>query len=216
VPNAAAAPLVSLAKANGIIFTSAEIAVLNAMKPTMITRIKDLISYAKNSVKNDYDNLINTLTGSLLTSKEKQALDALGDNNENYIFVMRLMYAANAYAAQTYTALKYNSFGATCANCKANAFKHALFLIFNAETFTKSYAETLAGAHEQGQGGIDTNMDIKNNAAGSSIFSKFNGTGKPIEWVDRVKAAADQGQYGLVFVKNSALVSTTNVDATCP
>ncbi|MCF2503974.1 hypothetical protein L0663_11335 [Dyadobacter sp. CY107] len=131
----------------------------------MINRIKDLIQYAKNSVKLDFGNLMKTLTGSVFTPKEHQALDALGDN---------------------------------------------------VETFTKQSAETLAGAHEDGKSGIDTQMDGINNAAGASIYTQFGGSGTSSQWADRVKAATNLGQHGLVFVKNKVLVSAKEIDPNCP
>ncbi|MCE6988993.1 DUF6973 domain-containing protein [Dyadobacter sp. CY323] len=216
VANANVLPLINVAASKGISFTSTEIAVLNSQSPTMITKIKDLISAFGSSAKTDFENLIKTLTGSALTNSEREALDALADNIEGYKVLMRLMYAANAYAAQAYTGLKYNFSVIVCDNCKANAFKHALFLIFNAETFTKNSAVTLAGAHESGHAGINTKMDEKNNAAGSSIFTQFAGIGTASQWADRVKAATDLGQHGLVFVKNEILVSTKEIDPLCP
>lgn len=216
VPNAAAAPIVNTAKAKGIIFTSTEIAVLNSLSPAMATRVNALISKFGDMVTKNFDNLIINLTGKALTPKEKEALDALADQLQSYKLLMRLFYAANAYAAENLTGVKFNSFGATCSNCKANAFKHALFLIFNAETFTIKSAETLASAHELNSAGIDRTMDEINNAAGSSIFKQFGQTGTDSQWADRVKAATNVGQHGLVFVKNAALVSTTNFDPNCP
>ena len=215
-PNAKVAPLINIASAHGINFTSTEIAVLNEQGQPMINKIKDLIQTFNNSVKTDFGNLMKNLTGKSLNSKEIEALDAIADNIDSYKFLMRLMYAANAYAAETTTAVKYNAIGSKCSHCKANAFKHALFLIYNAETFTLSSANTLASAHEYGQVGIDTEMDKKNNAAGSSIFSQFNGSGTSSQWADRVKLAANLGKHGLVFIKNSVLVSTTNFDPDCP
>ncbi|TLV00145.1 DUF6973 domain-containing protein [Dyadobacter luticola] len=214
--NATVAPLISIASSKGINFTSTEIAILNSQDITMVTRIKDLISTFGNAVKTDYNNLMMVLTGRGLSPLEDQGLDALGDNIASYKFTMRLMYAANAYAAQTSTALMFNYCGSTCATCKANAFKHALFLIFNAKTFTQKSAETLAGAHESGQAGLDSKMDKENNAAGSAIFSHFNGSGTTEQWVSRVKTATDLGQQGLVFIKGNALISTKEADSTCP
>lgn len=216
VPNAAAAPLVSLAKAKGIIFTSTEIAVLNELDQPMLARITDLFSSFADKVTKNYGELMLILTGEAFNAKENEALDALADNVESFKRIMRFMYAANAYAAQKFTSTKYNAFGSTCNNCKGNAFKHALFIILNAETFSKESALTLAAGHENGQLDMDTQMDNKNNAAGVSIFDKFNGSGTAFQWADRVKEATNLGQYGLVFIKNSVLVSTSNVDPTCP
>ncbi|QRR02614.1 DUF6973 domain-containing protein [Dyadobacter sandarakinus] len=214
--NANVAPLISLAAGKGVTFTPTEVAVLNSQGAIMITKMKNLLSAYGDMVKKDFESLITTLTGSALTPSEKQALNALADNYDPYKFLMRLMYASNAYAAETATLANYNLCGATCGNCKGNAFKHALFLIYNAETFTQNSAVALAFAHEEGQGGKDTEMDYKNNAAGSAIFTVFGNTGTPSEWISRVKTAVNQGTHGFVFVKNSTLVSTSNVDPNCP
>ncbi|WP_138479690.1 DUF6973 domain-containing protein [Dyadobacter bucti] len=168
------------------------------------------------AVQVDWDNLVKTIRGKNLTPPEKEQLNTLAGGTDANKFIIRLVYAANAYAAQLSTAAKFNVSGSTCENCKANAFKHALFLIFNAEPFTLEIASVLAAAHEVGTSGKNTEMDKKNNAAGKLIYEQFSGIGTPFQWIDRVKAATNQGQYGMVFIKDGNEVSTTVVDPTCP
>ncbi|MCF2489704.1 DUF6973 domain-containing protein [Dyadobacter sp. CY347] len=215
VPNANVVPLVSIASAKGVSFNSTEMSMLNSLSLTTINRIKNLISKFGGMVEGDYDNLMTAITGDDLSDLENGMLDILGDGFADSIFIVRLIYAANAYAAQTYTAVKYNICGSTCSGCKANAFKHALFLIFNAELFTIKAASALASAHEDGQVSKEAQMDRVNNATGQKIYEKFLGSGTPNQWADRVKIAADNADFGMTFLKSDAFVSTKTADNTC-
>ena len=215
-PNSNVSSLISLAATKGVSFTAAQVPALNALSPEMITRIKNLITKFGAAVQVDWDNLIKTIRGKNLTDDELAILNTLAAGTGANIFIIRLVYAANAYAAQLSTAAKFNFCGSTCMSCKANAFKHALFLIFNAEAFTIEIATILAATHEATSSGKETDMDVKNNAAGKLIFDQFGGIGTASQWVDRVKAATDQGKYGMVFLKNDNPVGTTTVDTSCP
>jgi hypothetical protein len=215
-PNSNVSSLITLAATKGVTFTAAQVPALNALSPEMITRIKNLITKFGAAVQVDWDNLVNTINGEYLTDDELAILNTLAAGTGANIFIIRLVYAANAYAAQLSTAAKFNAYGSTCENCKANAFKHALFLIFNAEPFTLEIASILAAAHESESSGQNTEMDKKNNMAGMLIYEQFSRIGTPLQWVDRVKTATSQGQYGMVFIKNGNQVSTSVVDPTCP
>ncbi len=215
-PNSNVSSLITLAATKGVSFTAAQVPALNALSPEMITRIKNLITKFGAAVQVDWDNLVNTINGEYLTDDELAILNTLAAGTGANKFIIRLVYAANAYAAQLSTAAKFNAYGSTCENCKANAFKHALFLIFNAEPFTLEIASILAAAHESESSGQNTEMDKKNNMAGMLIYEQFSRIGTPLQWVDRVKTATSQGQYGMVFIKNGNQVSTSVVDPTCP
>ncbi len=92
---------------------------------------------------------INLFTGHVFNPEEARILRR---NGETYYKIYGLAYAANAYFAFRATENSFNYCAAKFPFCKGNAFKHALFRVYDAETFGFDIAKDLGNAHESNQG----------------------------------------------------------------
>ena len=123
-----------------------------------------------------------------------------------------LRYGANAQAATYATQAYFQSYQAsTCPHCKGNAFKHALFSIFDAESFGREISRQLGEAHESEEPlTSETAMDKKNNAIGLQIYDthKNGGTGV-FYWGSKIGDVMNNG--GLVYLINDQ-ETPSNVD----
>lgn len=98
------------------------------------------------------------------------------------------LYILDGSDAEQYTAFNFSAnqingqTASTCAWCIGNAFKHAIFRVLNAATFTRQISINLGVAHELNApiANIvkDTEMDTYNNAQGIAVFD-----GRLSEWL---------------------------------
>lgn len=134
--------------------------------------------------------------------EEKQQLLAYSQNNMAKYRLNVLRYGANAFMAETLTHAYFaNPYAASCGYCKGNAYKHALFRIFDAISFGREMAGSLGNAHEarEDQSSAETIMDKKNNAEGLRIFDNFKqNPGNRFFWGSKVGEALSNGS--LVFL----------------
>jgi hypothetical protein len=129
-----------------------------------------------------------------LTPAEK---NILGNNALNV-----LIYYANSLSASFRTQQFYGSDGD---NDKGNAFKHALFMIWNCHDFGPTVGSLLGIAHEQGKSGLSTDMDFWNNGKGYLIYQNED-TSTWQATLDAVQQAVSNGT--LKYIKNGELVPT--------
>ncbi len=128
-----------------------------------------------------------------------------------------LRYGANAYAAISTTFSYFQSNQAkNCSACKGNAFKHALFRIFDAVSFGRETSRQLGEAHESEED-LDpaTIMDKKNNAVGLQIYDSYKNEGAgAFYWGSKLGDAMRNGD--LVFLLNNQETSSNVDDPTIP
>ncbi len=92
-----------------------------------------------------------------------------------------MLYTMNAQDATIDATLIMTSLGRdgskarTCANCRANAAKHAAWLIRNSFIFGTSTANSLGVAHETNTSGTERDMDLHNNQVGLSLYNQNEG-----------------------------------------
>ncbi len=90
-----------------------------------------------------------------------------------FLYVFNAVKAGNI-ADYTMSSLGLNgSVGRGCGVCRGNAVKHAAWMIFNANTFGRSLAQSLGNAHEANEVGNQTIMDAHNNNIGLQVFDIF-------------------------------------------
>lgn len=177
MPNSNVIGLISAVAPYGISFSSHEIAVLNTLPINAINRIKQFLEQKRTKAIWFYEQVIKAYTGSDFTPEERKLLTSKGDT---YYRIYFLAYAANAYHATLSTTRKFNERAAYCSSCKGNAYKHAIFRIFDAETFGMELAEKLGKAHEPSDPprSPETSMDLFNNSVGLDIFVIHNNGAK--------------------------------------
>lgn len=194
----------------GIQFTSTEIGALNTLPFNAINRIQSFLLDKKTKATWFYEQMINAYTGKVYTLDEQNILKSRGDSFYRVYF---LAYAANAYGATRSTARKFNESASDCGTCKANAYKHAIFRIFDAETFGRDIAEQLGKAHEPKVVPKlpETIMDEKNNASGLSIFDTYGYTYRETYfWEVTLLNAINSGS--LCFLLNGSEVQSNVYD----
>lgn len=205
-PTSIVAGLLSSVAPHGIYFSNNEIAILNTLPDNVINRVLAYLLDKKDRSIWFSKQTGNFLTGKAFNSEEEKTLKSKG---ETYYAVNYIIYAANAFAAYKSTEAKFNTDAAMCVSCRGNAYKHALFRIFDAEAFGFDMAKQLGKDHEYGPAnGIHTEMDLTNNQAGLDIFVVNPGLHFPWYWEGKVMEALNQGT-NMVFVKDGNKVSTS-------
>lgn len=201
-PTSIVADLLSSVSSYGVIFSQNEVALLNTFPDDAIRRIKDFLIDKRSRAEAVLSQTILFTTGKYFKDAERTTLQSRG---QGYYAVAYLVYAADAYAATKSTRAVYGDEGADCQSCKGNAYKHALFRIYDAVVFGYDMAEQLGKDHETGEPDfMASQMDKDNNQSGLNIFSQY-GPIRPVwYWVDRTKEAMNRGD--MVFIKDGRRV----------
>jgi hypothetical protein len=213
-PNSNVIGLMNAVAPYGILFSSHEIAVLNTLPLNAINRIMRFLLTYRIKATWLYENIIQASTGEAFNSQEREILLRKG---ESFYQIYFLAYASNAYAAMKLTEYNFNLCASTCSSCKGNAFKHAMFRIFDAETFGYATAIDLGNAHEASEdpNNPETIMDKINNNVGLDIFGVNSWLPRTTDyWVDKVMQAINQGNR-MVFLQGGNQVPTYSMDWDC-
>lgn len=128
-------------------------------------------------------NLIPNLENKLGSIKQAEK-DILANEGLFSTYKINLMlYVLNAFRAENIAELTMNqlglngSLGRDCPDCRGNAVKHASWIAFNCGTFDRLLAAKLGNAHESGESGISTSMDLHNNSMGLALFDIYGAYG---------------------------------------
>lgn len=211
-------PLIFEASVNSnISFTREEISYLETFSEQDIDAVIQWIRDKKDIVIEAIENEIRNLKRSF-NDDEKRILREYSENNIAIYRLNVLRYGANAYLSARLTRSYFdNDFARNCPSCKGNAFKHALFRIFDARSFGREISRRLGDAHEalENQLSPETNMDKKNNAAGLQIYDTYkNWIADNGFWVNRVGEVMKNG--GLVFIIGNQETSSNIDDPSIP
>ena len=201
---------------HGIHFSREEIDYFETFSQQDIDAITDWIKAKKPVTMETVENEITRLKGRF-NKAEKDVLWEYSASNTTKYRLNVLRYGANAYSATTSTYAYFNStLAGDCSECKGNAFKHALFRIFDAVSFGREISRQLGEAHESLEE-LDpaTIMDKKNNAIGLQIYDSYkNGGAGVFYWGSKVGDAMKNGN--LVFLLNNRETPSNIDDPTIP
>lgn len=196
---------------HGIHFSHEELDYLETFPQQDIDAIISWLRAKKSIALEAVENEITGLKKRFNKSEKDVLREYSGGNDVKYRLNV-LRYGANAYAATTATYAYFNDAHAKdCGACKGNAFKHALFRIFDAVSFGREISRRLGEAHEsEEEVSPATIMDKKNNAAGLQIYDTHkNGGAGTFYWGSKVGEAMKGG--GLVYLINN-WETPSNVD----
>ncbi len=201
---------------HNIQFSREEIEYLETFSQQDIDAITDWIKVKKSVALEFIENEIKGLKGRFNKAEKDVLWEYSGGNMIKYRLNV-LRYGANAYSATSATQAYFQSNHAKdCSVCKGNAFKHALFRIFDAVSFGREISRQLGEAHEAREN-LDpaTIMDKKNNAVGLQIYdSHKNGGAGIFYWGSKVGDAMKNGD--LVFLLNNRETSSNVDDPSIP
>ncbi|ODS83518.1 MAG: hypothetical protein ABS46_06195 [Cytophagaceae bacterium SCN 52-12] len=197
-------------------FSREEIDYLETFSQQDIDAITDWIKAKKPVALEAIENEIAKLK-KRFNDAEKSILRQYSGNSTVKYRLNVLRYGANAYSATTTTYAYFNDTRARdCGECKGNAFKHALFRIFDAVSFGREISRQLGEAHESEEDlNPTTIMDKKNNTAGLWIYDSYkNGGAGVFYWGSKVGDAMKNGD--LVFLLNNRETPSNVDDPTIP
>ncbi len=201
---------------HGIHFSREEIDYLETFSQQDIDAITDWIKAKKPVAIETVENEITRLKGRFNKAEKDVLWEYSGGNTTKYRLNV-LRYGANAYSAIAATHAYFNDTRAgDCGECKGNAFKHALFRIFDAVSFGREISRQLGEAHESEESpNAATIMDRKNNSVGLQIYDTHKNGGAGIfYWGSKVGDVMKNG--GLVFLINNQEVFSNIDDPVIP
>lgn len=155
--------LVSMENYYGISFTNQEVdAIDDHPDPTyIIARVRAALEEFGNVASTALENTFNQIEQPYrsITEGEKQAL---ADTPFGYRLAL-FLYVLDAVDATVRS-------GSICGDCRANAFKHALFRVLNGWSFSRGVSKTLGEEHEGSDLSVASQMDRHNNTQGLLVF----------------------------------------------
>ena len=138
------------------------------------------------------------------TPEEKRTL---GQGHWYYRLNMYI-YIVNAIDATNLTGQYFAGKDPTCSACRANAFKHAMFIILNAKIFGADMAAQLGRDHEGGTqvNGPDREMDLNNNEVGISIYQN-NSLSRISDFPNLIIIEMNTQHSRFIYLKNGVKVT---------